>query len=205
MSWIDLHLHSHYSTGGQFSPTELMYNCKRLGIKVASITDRNTTAGIDEAINVAKEIGIQLIPGIEIDCVYNDIELHIIGYWIDHQSTNLNKHINENHISISETIQAIKDANGIAILAHPGKSIKQDEKLLEHVLAFGFSGIEVYSSYHSAEQTQLYKQKAASHYMAATCGSDFHRETKQTIKIGSVECEGLEKQILINLGMFKPC
>ncbi len=79
---IDLHLHSYWSDG-EFSPAELIKECKKLNLKTVSLTDHETAWGIEEAIKAGEEIGIRVIPGIEFSCDLEGKEYHILGYFID--------------------------------------------------------------------------------------------------------------------------
>ena len=83
MKKIDLHMHSRYSDDGEFSPTELVRQCVEAGIGMMAVADHNTVRGCMEAIKAAKEAGICCIPAIEIDCVWNGMNFHVLGYGID--------------------------------------------------------------------------------------------------------------------------
>ncbi len=82
--YIDLHMHSKYSDDGEFTPTQIVEQCYQAGIKIMAITDHNSVKAINEAKEAAKRLGIQYINGIEIDCTYNGINLHVLGYGIDY-------------------------------------------------------------------------------------------------------------------------
>lgn len=82
--FIDLHMHSKYSDDGEFTPTQLVEQCHQAGIRIMAIADHNSIKGVDEAKEVAAKLGIQYIPGIEIDCTYNGLNLHVLGYGIDY-------------------------------------------------------------------------------------------------------------------------
>jgi len=82
-NYIDLHMHSVYSDDGEFTPAELVKRCKEAGIKVMSITDHNSAKANTEAKIEAKKTGIQYITGIEIDCTFKGVNLHLLGYGID--------------------------------------------------------------------------------------------------------------------------
>ncbi len=82
--FIDLHMHSLYSDDGEFTPTELVEKCDKAGIRIMAIADHNSVKAIDEASKVAKEKGIAYIPAVEIDCTYEGINLHVVGYGIDY-------------------------------------------------------------------------------------------------------------------------
>jgi 3',5'-nucleoside bisphosphate phosphatase len=83
---IDLHLHTRYSDGN-WSPSELVERAIALGLKCIAVTDHDTVAGINEAIDAAAG-RIRIIPGIEINTVWqrpdgSGKDVHILGYFID--------------------------------------------------------------------------------------------------------------------------
>lgn len=82
---IDLHLHSNVSNDAQYSPTQLMRMCAESGLEIVAIADHNSIGGFQLAQKTIKDQGLslKLIPGIELDCHYNGINLHILGYGID--------------------------------------------------------------------------------------------------------------------------
>ena len=83
---IDLHMHSKYSDDGEFSPAELVHQCKEAGVIIMSITDHNSARSAMEAKPIAESFQIQYIPGIEINCTFNGIDLHLLGYQINSAS-----------------------------------------------------------------------------------------------------------------------
>lgn len=83
---IDLHIHSHYSDDGDFSPEELVKRCKEAGIAVMAISDHNSAKAGKAAEAAAAEAGIRYIPAIEIDCTFEGVNLHVLGYGIDGDS-----------------------------------------------------------------------------------------------------------------------
>ena len=82
---IDLHMHSSYSKDGQYTPSELVKLCSDNGLKIIAISDHNSVLAIEEARQSVIDQGLDLkvIPAIEIDCDYQGINLHILGYGID--------------------------------------------------------------------------------------------------------------------------
>lgn len=95
---IDLHMHSRFSDDGEYTPYELVEQCAEKGICVMSITDHNCAKANEEAEKAAKENGITYIPGIEIDCIYKNINFHVLGYGIDFWSRDfeeIEKHVND--------------------------------------------------------------------------------------------------------------
>ena len=88
---IDLHMHSCYSDDGEFTPEELVAMCAARGIDRMALTDHNCVRGVPEALAAASENGISCITGIEIDCVYRDVNFHVLGYGINIESSDFAK------------------------------------------------------------------------------------------------------------------
>jgi predicted metal-dependent phosphoesterase TrpH len=100
---------------------------------------------------------------------------------------------------LARGIEIIKSNGGCPVLAHPGINVKEDVTFFEKIVAEGIMGIEVFSSYHNPEQVRFYHQAATSANLLMTCGSDFHGKTKKSIKIGGIDCEGKEEEIITSL------
>lgn len=83
---IDLHMHSHYSSDGELTPQELVNMCAEKGIDLMSIADHNCVRANEEAMKEAQKRGITYIPGIEIDCTYEGVNFHMLGYGMDFYS-----------------------------------------------------------------------------------------------------------------------
>ena len=89
----------------------------------------------------------------------------------------LNK-IKRTSLSPKETIQLIKNANGIAVFAHPHCLNLTEQELEDFIVelkSYGLDGIECYHSKHSSEQIKLYEKLAKKHDLLLTLGSDYHR------------------------------
>jgi hypothetical protein len=78
----DFHLHSTASDGVQ-SPAWVMETAARNGVRVLSLTDHDTTAGLAEAAKAATRLGLRLIPGVEISCDLGASDVHLLGYGFD--------------------------------------------------------------------------------------------------------------------------
>lgn len=81
-STIDLHMHSTASDGA-LAPSALLERCAAAGLRVVSLTDHDSTEGLAEAQQVADQLGITLIPGIELGTDVTDGEIHILVYFPD--------------------------------------------------------------------------------------------------------------------------
>ncbi len=80
---IDLHIHSHYSSDGEFDIDKIVEYCQENNIRFFSITDHNSTKGNRRGALLAQEKGLGFISGIEIDCNYNGTDMHLLGYGIN--------------------------------------------------------------------------------------------------------------------------
>ena len=80
---IDLHTHSHVSDGTE-PPADVVAAAKAAGLDVMALTDHDQTAGWAEAAGAAEELGVGLVPGIEISCKTSEgISVHLLGYLHD--------------------------------------------------------------------------------------------------------------------------
>jgi predicted metal-dependent phosphoesterase TrpH len=79
---FDLHSHS-IASDGTLSPTELVRRAHAQGVDVLALTDHDGTSGLEEAGQVASELGLQLVPGVEISVSWNGVTIHIVGLNID--------------------------------------------------------------------------------------------------------------------------
>lgn len=82
---IDLHAHSSASDG-LLSPSLLVQRAFEKGIKILALTDHDTIEGLPEAKQQAITLGIELIDGIELSCVWSGITIHLLGYGFNAQS-----------------------------------------------------------------------------------------------------------------------
>ncbi len=78
----DLHTHSSASDG-ELTPVALVRKAHAVGLATLALTDHDTVAGLDEARVAAEEVGIEFIPGIEIEIDFQPGEFHLLGYGID--------------------------------------------------------------------------------------------------------------------------
>lgn len=84
----DLHTHTTYSDG-TFTVEELLKRAKYIGLKGIAITDHDTMEGISEGKEIAHELDLKFIPGIEFSCSYQGYEIHILGYFLNDKSEKL--------------------------------------------------------------------------------------------------------------------
>ncbi len=77
-AFVDLHAHSTASDGSR-APADVIREAKRIGLAAIALTDHDTVAGIREAISVGEDLGVRVVPGVELSAVEGDLETHILG------------------------------------------------------------------------------------------------------------------------------
>jgi len=96
-------------------------------------------------------------------------------------------YLGRNFLSIERSIEIIREAGGIPVLAHPFQYRRSHAGLLaliEHCMESGLKGVECrYSGY--TEEQSLYLERIADRYgLIKTGGSDFHGSNKSHIALG---------------------
>lgn len=86
-NFIDLHMHTSYSDDGEYSPRELVDMVHKAGIRIMSIADHNSVKAVREAKKYAEALGMQYIAATEIDCTFEGVNLHVLGYGINVSNT----------------------------------------------------------------------------------------------------------------------
>ncbi|UOF89426.1 PHP domain-containing protein [Fodinisporobacter ferrooxydans] len=241
---FDLHAHTTKSDG-TYTPAELVRLAVEKGLAGIAVTDHDTLNGIEEARIAAVSAGIEIVPGVELNTVYNGREIHVLGYFIDETNESflqLCKQLREGRVNRAEMIierlqeagcsitmedvlayaqgdaigrphiarvlvqkgycstlqeafdrylvpgkpgfvermklhpqkavQAIREARGCPVLAHPG--LIGDDALIYDLHRHGLGGIETEHPDHSPLQRQHYQTIAVQLQLIATGGSDFH-------------------------------
>lgn len=78
---VDLHTHTNRSDGMR-SPKEQVLLAHQIGLAGVAITDHDTIAGWDEAIMTGKELGLKVVPGVEISSIWEGKDIHVLGYYV---------------------------------------------------------------------------------------------------------------------------
>ncbi len=87
---LDLHIHSTFSDG-TMPPAELVALACKKGLTAISLTDHDTMAGVEPAVQAAEGLALEIVPGLEISVSHADISLHILGYYMDTNNPGLNE------------------------------------------------------------------------------------------------------------------
>lgn len=90
--------------------------------------------------------------------------------------------------ALSDALQWIRSAGGVAVIAHPGRYKYSDtafDALLDEFKQLGGTGIEVVTSGHTVEQYAQYAQVAKRFGLLASAGSDFHSPLESRMDVGT--------------------
>lgn len=85
MNFVDLHTHS-TASDGTFSPEEVVTLAQKKGLRAIALTDHDTIDGVARARAAAQGTPLEVIPGMELSCVYEGTEIHILGFFADEAS-----------------------------------------------------------------------------------------------------------------------
>ena len=85
----------------------------------------------------------------------------------------------------SEAIALIKQAGGVAVIAHP--YMLHNDALIPEFAGYGLQGIEVYYPEHSQSMINFYLDLAKKLNLLVTGGSDFHGAVKPDVKLGMIK------------------
>ncbi|MBN1257087.1 MAG: PHP domain-containing protein [Planctomycetes bacterium] len=126
----DLHVHTDASDGVLSSEgvlEEAMWN----GISCIAITDHDTISGVAAGIAAGEKRGIEVIPGVELSCVCNNVEVHILGYCIRHLDVieNVCKKMREHRIVRMQEMVAKAQSLGFGITYEEVEAIAQGGSL----------------------------------------------------------------------------
>lgn len=79
---VDLHSHT-TASDGSLRPRDLIESAAAAGIDVLALTDHDTLAGLEEAMQSAARCGVRLIPGLELSVLHDGRTLHFLCYGFD--------------------------------------------------------------------------------------------------------------------------
>jgi 3',5'-nucleoside bisphosphate phosphatase len=87
--FIDLHLHSTCSDGSH-TPAEVIRMAANAGLAAVALCDHDNIDGIDEALAAGRELGVEVLSGVELSVVWEGMEdIHLLGYGFDHHHPGL--------------------------------------------------------------------------------------------------------------------
>jgi len=255
---IDLHSHTNESDGS-LAPSKLIEDAVRAGVTDLAITDHDTLAGYDLALDSAQAAGLDLLCGIELSTKLRGRSTHLLGYfpaageldefrgWVrgqqqarkdrnirlvarlrelgfditleeaeargrgmtgrphfaaimlekgyvrnyrqafdDYLDESAQAYVYRQEPTFSEAVAVVRQAGGIASLAHPTRVHGDVAEMMPELCAAGLNAIEAYHSDHSPQETEYFVELAGRFGLLVTGGSDFHGETvKPGVRLGS--------------------
>jgi predicted metal-dependent phosphoesterase TrpH len=127
---VDLHMHS-YKSDGALSPKDLINLAVHNGGQLLALTDHDTTEGLADARETAKDLGIWWWNGVEISVSWGKHTIHIVGLGIDSGNSILNNALD--HLRSGRWIRAKAMADGLASVGIYGAlegalALNQDRK-----------------------------------------------------------------------------
>jgi predicted metal-dependent phosphoesterase TrpH len=189
----NFHMHTVFSDG-KLQPSDLMEQAINIGLKGFAITDHHTIAGYQAAIawlenwkwNNPGEKPPSLWSGVEINANLLDVEVHILAYAFDVEEPCLKPYLQRRVTTGGEykavnVINAIHQAGGIAVLAHPARYRKTLFDLIPAAVELGIDGVEAFYAYNnpnpwkpSIRETEQVQKLAQEFRVYNTCGTDTH-------------------------------
>jgi len=142
MGKADLHIHSTYSYDGTATVPAILEHVKRnTDLDVIAITDHDQIDGALEAVALAPQYGLDVIPGVEV----SSAEGHVLALFVTQPVPP--------NLSLVETVQCVAEQGGICIGAHPGGPWRwclQEKNLYSALQTQGVAdtllGLEVYNA-----------------------------------------------------------
>jgi predicted metal-dependent phosphoesterase TrpH/glycosyltransferase involved in cell wall biosynthesis len=108
--WIvaDLHMHTAWSSDCAVETADLLDHAEAAGLGAIAVTDHNVFGGALEAVELAKDRDLIVIPGEEIK---TDAQGEVIGLFLKEEIPR--------GLPFAETLAAIKEQGGLVYLPHP--------------------------------------------------------------------------------------
>jgi len=88
----DLHIHSTHSDG-TLTPQEVVSLALKAGLAAVSITDHDNVSGLRDAWKAAEGSSLEVVPGVELSCVEDGFDVHMLGYFVNVDSKALAGHL----------------------------------------------------------------------------------------------------------------
>ncbi|HET9650408.1 MAG TPA: PHP domain-containing protein, partial [Microlunatus sp.] len=123
---IDLHTHSAVSDGTD-TPAELVAKAAAAGLDVVALTDHDTYAGLDEAVEAGTQHGVEVLRGVELSTRFGSQSVHLLAYGPD-----------ERHPGLEQEMSRIRDGRSMRLapvldrLAALGLTLTE-EQVMRHV------------------------------------------------------------------------
>ncbi|QDZ39766.1 PHP domain-containing protein [Euhalothece natronophila Z-M001] len=189
--YYNFHMHTVYSDG-QLTPEEVIEQALAINLQGLAITDHHTVDGYYIAYEYLKRTHQQanslpkLWTGVEITALLLDTEVHILGYGFNPENPSIRSYLQGDEpagkmAEAEAVINAIHDAGGLVVLAHPERYRRSAKALIPRAVKLGIDGVETYYAYKntlpwtpSPKQTAIVKALSDRYGLFNTCGTDTH-------------------------------
>lgn len=117
MSKGDFHLHS-TASDGVHTPTWVMEKAAANGVRALSLTDHDSSEGLDEAFAAAARLELRLIPGLELSTDLGKADVHLLAFGFDRTAKSLQEFLKwqrDGRLGRTRTIVDILRENGMPI------------------------------------------------------------------------------------------
>ncbi|WP_048569256.1 PHP domain-containing protein [Clostridium cylindrosporum] len=203
----DLHVHTTMSDG-ELTPTEVIKYACEMKVDIISITDHNTTLGVEEAIIEGNKHSIRVIPGIELSTRFKGHRVHILGYFKDdrYKEEKLSKalcyikkkkdkelkklfknefeiEVKKGKVSLKSGMKILKYFGAKVVLAHP---VLIEKEYTREIIDLPFDGIEAKYYRNTSRDTKIYINLAKKKNLFYTAGSDFHTNKTEDFNHGLI-------------------
>ncbi len=177
---IDLHIHTSFSDGA-FPPEKIVDTAIDVGLNAIAITDHDNVLAYPIAVNYAKKIAkenasapLEIIPGVEINTIYKNTEIHILGYFMNRDDSDFAAMLKQQQAArikqTNEIITLLSKKEGIHVqfekiksLVAPGGSIGRPHIAKAITLAGGTSSVmEAYNKYINDDSPVYVQRKTIS-------------------------------------------
>ena len=192
MAQTDLQIHSSLTAGGELSPRALAERCCEERLTLAALTDRRAVSGVPECIWRGAQLGVRIVPGIELDCRWREQDFLTLGIGIDITCPALleierTRNDSVQSFAAEQAIRTIHEAGGLAVLVPPNE-------MDDTFPVAAFDGIAAYGS-HARADTARYLSLARKYGLLVTGGSGFLSESRPPHRPGAVDFYGQEQRI----------
>jgi predicted metal-dependent phosphoesterase TrpH len=186
-SRYNFHMHTRCSDG-QMTPEELLRQAIEIGLEDMAITDHHSVAGyLQGKVWLAQQpTSLRMWIGTEITAYIDNVDIHILGFDFDPEAISLapylqGKEADRDFTPAPMVIEAIHQAGGLAVLAHPSRYKLPAPEVVSAVVDWGIDGMEVYYAYRNTNpwlptpgETEANRELADRYGLLTTCGTDTH-------------------------------
>lgn len=86
-----------------------MARAKELGLAAVAVTDHDSIEGIERAQSCGRDMGVEIVPGVEMSCSVAGVDLHLLGYYLDFRSPDVQEFFSELRYRRSERAKTMVD------------------------------------------------------------------------------------------------